>query len=197
MGTGLVVALLMGGCVQTALLPSGQLDGGETVVSANLDEPGFLYIPRLNLQVTQGLGGGDLTGNVAGTLGMVGGGLAGRYYLTDAVNVEGQVQVQSVCLSEETRQATVLLGGQQTTRPDDHLYLGGHAGGLYGEELLAVQNKRHAYPLVGGTIGVGHIDLGGAWRMQMELESSVPVTTGEWELVPPARVSIGVFRHWE
>jgi len=192
-----VVALPTTGCVQTALLPSRHLAEGETVVAASLDEPGFLYVPRLNLQVTQGLGGGDLSANVGGTVQTVGGGLAGRYYLTDALTAEGQVQ--GVRVFDNSWTAAALLGIQQTTDPSDHLYVGGHVGGMRGTEILAdADESPRTLPLVGGSIGVGHIDLGGAWRMQIELEASVSVPSSEEEgLVPPAHLSIGVFRRWE
>lgn len=52
------------------------------------------------------------------------------------------------------------------------------------------------------TVGVGGGDvtanLGGPWRMQIELEANAPVPAGQWDgPLPPGRISIGVFRYGE
>lgn len=194
-GLVLVVGLLVGGCVQTATLPAQQLASGDAVVAAGLDEPGVLYVPRLKGQFTQGFGAGDVTATFGGP--PVGGGLTGRYYLGDGLNVELEAQVARV-QDEWTRLA--LLGIQSVPSPDDaSLYLGAQAGVLHGREVsFSGTTSVHRRPLVGGTIGYGPIDLGGSWRMQVELEANVPIPPSEEEgPLPPVHLSVGVFHIFE
>lgn len=190
----LCAALLSGGCVQTAMLPAQQLDSGTTVVGASIDEPGFLYIPRVNVQVTQGIGGGDLSANLSGP--PVGGGVTGRAYLSDQLNVEVQAQATALNGAAGPASGLVLVGLQQAPTPNQW-YLGAQAGIVRGTgfDIGGSTSDVQTRPLVGASFGVGPFDVGTDWRMQLELETNVPV--GPWEDDPPfpaTRISIGFFR---
>lgn len=65
------------GCVQTSMPPARQLDAGDAVLSASVDEPGVGYIPRATGQFTYGLGRGDLTFNLGAMIRTYGGGMMG------------------------------------------------------------------------------------------------------------------------
>lgn len=207
---GLAAGLLSGGCVQTAMTPAQQIEPGTTVLSASLDEPGVAYVPRLNAQLTQGLGGGDLTANVSiPSLIGVGAGLTGRYYLSDRLT--GELQLQAGGILRRTA-ALALLGIQKG--PVDtvnwpvstgHWYFGGRVGATMGKppELLGrgrglSEVETVVAPVVGGTVGYGPVDIGSNWRMQIEAEANVPLSRNEFELddvpFPATRLSIGFFR---
>ncbi len=199
----LLFLLLVGpGCVQTAMLPARQLDAGETAVSVAIHEPGVLYVPWANGQLTYGLGGSDVSVNLGGSAGAVGGGLAGRAYLSDLVNAEGQVQLAEVI---NARQG-LLQGGLQGVPSEQHpLYVGGRLGLLRGTGVLeegfgssGPEGPPHSIPYVGATLGYGRIDLGGAWALQLEVEANVPippVAENDDRPLPPSRISIGLFRY--
>lgn len=194
-----IVLLATTGCVQTAMLPAHQLEDGETVAGVSLDEPGFLYVPRLNVQATQGLGGGDLTANVSGTALAVGGGLSGRYYLTDAVHLEGQLQTANRL--EFGWVGAGLVGVQQAATASDPWYLGGNVGviGMDGRDLSTPdRDEARAFPMVGASVGAGHLEVSDSWRMQVELEGHVPFGLSGYpeDVFPPVRFSIGIFRLW-
>lgn len=207
---GLAAGLLSGGCVQTAMTPAQQIEPGTTVLSASLDEPGFAYIPRLNAQLTQGLGGGDLTANVSvPSLIGAGAGLTGRYYLSDRLT--GELQLQAGGIPGRTA-ALALLGVQKG--PVDtvnwpvstgHWYFGGRVGATVGKppELLGrgrdlSEVETVVAPVVGGTVGYGPVEIGSNWQMQIEAEANVPLSRNEFELdavpFPATRLSIGFFR---
>lgn len=160
----LAVLLLTSGCVQTAMLPATQVDTGETVGSISIDEPGVLVIPRLNLQVTQGLEGHkDVTLNLSGVptedVVFPGIGITGRYYLTDKANAE--LQVQGAGLAGWTN--LVLVGVQEVPVGDDSWYVGGQVGLINGRgEVISDSSPtaRQTHPVIGGSIGYGPIDLG-------------------------------------
>lgn len=195
LGAVLAAALLMSGCVQTAMLPAQQLDSGTTVASASLDEPGFLYIPRANVQLTQGVGGGDISVNLSGPL--LGGGIIGRTYLSPGLNAELQVQAAALNGEGEPGTGLVLAGVQEAPTRADQWYLGGQLGVIHGAGFVINQTPEvQTRPVVGGSVGFGPIDLGGAWRMQVELEGNAPLGgLGEDDPpLPATRLSIGFFR---
>ena len=198
-----VVVCLTGGCVQTAMLPADRLEDGETRASFGVDDPGALFIPRLNAQVTQGLGGGDLTANVSvlplSNQAVVGGGLAARSYLASDLSVEGQLQITAF----SGRAAGLALLGLQTIPPSEGgWYVGGQTGVVSGPSpdvlfpggASAETARTWTAPVVGGTVGYGPIGLGPSARVQIELKANVPVWGDEGE-APPATtgLSIGVF----
>lgn len=201
------IALLLGmfastGCVQTAMLPASQLDAGETAVSVSIDEPGMLYVPRANGQFTYGLGGGDLSLNLGGTVGSFGGGVAARSYLSEAVNAEAQVQLADVW---DARQWLVQAGIQGVPPEENSLFVGGQLGALRGtapleEQLGGYQRETpiQTVPFIGASLGYGRIELGKGWALQIELEANVPIppTVEEDDRpLPPSKLSVGIFRH--
>lgn len=194
------VGVLSGGCVQTAMLPAQRLDAGTTVTSVHLDEPGFLYLPRANVQVTQGLGGGDLSLNASYPF--LGGGLTGRYYLGGGVNAELQLQAMRNGDAAEGPSGLALLGVQTVPASLSSWYLGAQVGALNTHELDFFNasprrpSRRYTTAVAGGSVGYGPVDLGGAWRLQVELAVNAPLSQYAFERLPyPAsRLSIGVFR---
>jgi hypothetical protein len=181
--------------MQTAMLPAERLDGGTVALSASLDEPGALAFPRLNAQGSVGLGGGEIAANVGATPSSVGGGLAGRVYLPGSLNVEMQAQAARVVAP----QAAALVGVQGVPSDRWPVYLGVRGGVLSGRNAISdAPTERQTAPLVGATIGVGAFELGGNWRLQAELEANVPIplaATDRDDLpLPPARLSVGIFR---
>lgn len=194
----LISAVLSAGCIQTATLPAHQIDRGETVSSASVDVPGFAWIPRANLQVTQGLGGGDVSTNFGGTATAFGGGLSGRYYVSEHLNAELQVQTGHVFDDWAT---TVFGGIQQAATNDRSWYLGIHGGLLNGKKvninLPESHYSRKTLPMMGGTIGIGKIELGEAWILQVEMEVNATIPYTDEASVPPSRLSLGLFRTWD
>jgi hypothetical protein len=200
------VAFLTGGCVQTAMLPADRLEDGETRASFGVDEPGALFIPRLNAQVTHGVGGADLTANVSvlplSERAIVGGGLAARSYLAYDLSVEGQLQVTSF----SGRTVGLALLGLQTIPPSEGgWYVGAQTGVVRGPspDVLvwgssSAERRTWTAPVVGGTVGYGPIGLGPSARMQIELKANMPVWGDEGE-APPATtgLSVGVFGLFE
>jgi hypothetical protein len=197
------VAFLTGGCVQTAMLPADRLEDGETRGSLGLEAPGALFYPRINAQVTHGVGGADLTANVSAVplsdQTILGGGVAARSYLTRDLGVE--VQAQGTALSGQP--AGLVLMGLQTIPPDEGgWYAGGQTGVVSGPspDVLvwggssAETARTWTAPVVGGTVGYGPIGLGPSARMQIELKANMPVWGDEGE-APPATtgLSVGVF----
>ena len=176
------------------MLPAQQLDSGTTVAAASVDEPGFLYVPRANVQVTQGVGGGDLSVNLSGP--PVGGGLAGRAYLSDRVNAELQVQAAALNGEGEPGTGLVLVGLQRAPTGADQWYLGGQVGVIHGAGFVLNQTPEvQTRPVVGASLGFGPIDLGGDWQMQVELEGNAPLGgLGEDDPpLPATRLSVGFF----
>ena len=194
LGVVLATVLLGSGCVQTAMLPAQQLDSGTTVAAASLDEPGFLYVPRANVQLTQGIGGGDLSVNLSAPL--VGGGLTGRAYLSDRVNAELQVQAAALNGGEDPPTGLALVGVQEAPTGADQWYLGGQFGIIHGPGFVFNQAPEvKTRPVVGASIGFGPVDLGTDWRLQVELEGNAPLGgSDDGDLpIPATRLSIGVF----
>lgn len=189
-----IASLLIGGCVQTAMLPAQQLDAGTTVAGASLDEPGILYIPRANVQLTQGLGGGDLSVNLSGP--PLGAGLTGRAYLSGRASAE--LQVQAAALDDAGGAPTAglaLLGVQEVPTGEDRWYFGGQAGVIHGTGIrVGGPADVQTLPVVGASLGLGSFDLGSSWQIQVELASNVPVPVGNADLSPATRLSVGVFR---
>lgn len=194
----LISAVLTAGCIQTATLPAHQVDRGETVASASVDVPASAWIPRANVQVTQGWGGGDVSANVSGSFSLFGGGLSGRYYVSDNLNAELQVQTGRVF---EDWTTTAFGGIQQAATNDRPWYLGIHGGLLNGEKinvnLPESYYSRKTLPMIGSTIGVGKIELGETWTLQVEMEVNATIPYTDEASVPPSRISIGLFRTWE
>jgi len=189
-----LAACLLTGCLQTSMLPARQLDRGEVVASGALHAPSLLYIPSLMGQATAGLGGGDLTANVGGSALGLSAGTGGRLYLSPSTNLEAQSRVM---VAGETPRWLATVGLQDVPRADEPLYYGAHVGGVGGDPLEFDQPQpRNAYPVAGITVGLGYIDLGGSWFMQVELEANLPFGAEDGPL-PPGGVSIGVFRYAE
>lgn len=200
------VAFLTGGCVQTAMLPADRLEDGETRGSLGIDAPGALFYPRVNAQVTHGVGGADLTANVSAVplsdQSIVGGGVAARSYLTRDVSAE--VQAQGTVLSGQP--AGLVLLGLQTIPPDEGgWYAGGQAGVVRGPspDVLvwdgsSAERRTWTAPVVGGTVGYGPVRIAPSARMQLELKLNVPAWDDEGE-APPAStgLSVGVFGLFE
>ena len=185
------------------MLPADRLEDGETRGALGLEAPGALFHPRINAQVTHGVGGGDLTANVSAVplpnQPIVGGGVAARSYLTRALSAE--VQAQATVFSGQP--AGLVLLGLQTIPPDEGgWYVGGQTGVVSGPspDVLswggapAEERRTWTAPVVGGTVGYGPIDLGSSTRMQVELKANMPVWGDEGE-APPAStgLSVGVF----
>lgn len=186
------------------MTPAQQIEPETTVLSASLDEPGFLYVPRLNVQLTQGLGGGDLTANasVPSLIGF-GAGLTGRYYLTDRLT--GKLQFQAGGLPEQAA-ALGLLGLQRGPVGTESWYFGGQVGVTSGKppDFLGTgagvsEGEPATAPVIGGSVGYGPMDIGSNWQMQIELEANAPLTLEQdFDLdevpFPATRLSIGFFR---
>lgn len=196
-----IASLLIGGCVQTAMLPAQQLDAGTTVAGASLDEPGILYIPRANVQLTQGLGGGDLSVNLSGP--PLGAGLTGRAYLSGRASAELQVQAAALEDAFDAGGAPTtglaLLGVQEVPTGEDRWYFGGQAGVIHGTGIrVGGPADVQTLPVVGASLGLGSFDLGSSWQIQVELASNVPVPVGNADdddpPLPATRLSVGVFR---
>lgn len=202
----LAVGLGAGGCVQTAMLPARQLGPGTTAASATLDEPGFLLVPRANVQVTQGLGGGDLSANAslhpAEPL-LVGGGLTGRYYVGPYVSAEAQVQALAPEASFEDLSGLALLGVHTMPASPPSWSLGAQVGALSARELdlegvsdpSPPTRPRYTSAVLGGSVSYGPIRLGASTEWQIELEVNAPLARRAFERLPlPAtRLSVGVF----
>ncbi len=174
------------------MLPAQQLDSGDTVPAVAIDEPGILYIPRGTVQVTHGVGGGDLTANLSGP--PLGGGLTGRYYLSRGATAE--VQVQGAQFSGWS--VLTLLGIQEVPHGEDAWFLGGRIGAINGRANQlsdAGPTDRRTYPVVGGSIGYAPFSIGEQWKMQIEVEGNVPLSGSEDDPPRPAtRLSVGFFR---
>lgn len=187
LGALCITSILASGCVQTAMLPARQLESGTTVASTSLDEPGRVILPRLNAQVTHGLGGGDFTVNLS--VPPFGGGLTGRYYLTDRASAKFQLQVAPLRAGAT---GLGLVGIQETPTREDSWYFGAQLGTINGVDQ--VNGNRKTTPVIGGSAGYGPVDLGSSWQMQVEFESNVPLSTPEGHPpVPATRLSIGFF----
>jgi hypothetical protein len=197
-----VVVCLTGGCVQTAMLPADRLEDGETRAALGVDEPGALFIPRLNVQVTQGLGGGDVTANLGAVpvsdQPIVGGGLAARSYLTHDLSVEAQVQATS--FSGDTA-GLVLVGVQTIPSDEGGWYIGGQTGVVSGPSLDVLSGdggRTWTAPVAGGTVGYGPVRIGASTRMQIELKANMPVWGDEGEAPPVSTgLSVGIFGLFE
>jgi hypothetical protein len=195
-----VVVLLTGGCIQTAMLPADRVEDGETRGSLGLEAPGALFCPRINAQVTHGVGGADLTANVSAVpfpdQAIVGGGLAARSYLAYDLSVEGQLQITSF----SGRSAGLVLVGLQTIPPDEGgWYAGGQTGVVSGPSpdvlfpggASAETERTWTAPVVGGTVGYGPVRIAPSARMQLELKLNVPAWDDEGE-APPASTGLSV-----
>lgn len=200
-----VVVCLTGGCVQTAMLPADRLEDGETRGSLGLEAPGALFYPRINAQVTHGVGGADLTANVSAVplsdQTILGGGVAARSYLTRDLSLEAQLQATSL----SGRTAGLVLLGLQTIPPDEGgWYAGGQTGVVSGPSPDVVvwdgssERRTWTAPVVGGTVGYGPVRIAPSARMQLELKLNVPAWDDEGE-APPAStgLSVGVFGLFE
>lgn len=185
------------------MTPARQIGSETTVLSASLDEPGFAYAPRLNVQLTRGLEGGDLTANVSfpSLLG-AGAGLTGRYYVTD--HLTGNLQFQAGGLPEQTA-VLGLVGVQSVPTGTGGWYVGGQLGAINGRppDVLgtgtgAPNAEQVAAPVVGGSVGYGPVEIGSNWRMQIELEANAPLTEEDFDLdeipFPATRLSVGLLR---
>ena len=161
------------------------------MASASLDEPGQVIIPRVNAQLTQGLGSGDFTANLS--VPPFGGGLTGRYYLNERYNAELQVQAAPL---RSNATVVALLGLQEVPADASTWYYGAQAGTVSGHD--DVNDVRSATTVVGASAGYGPFELEGDWRMQVELEANVPLSTTQGDPpVPASRISIGFFRLFE
>jgi hypothetical protein len=190
------VLFLTGGCVQTAMLPAQQIEAGETVATVSLDEPGFLYIPRANVQFTAGLGGGDVSANVSGPL--LGAGMTGRYYLSGRLNAEMQGQVTGLSGGLGEPQGLLLLGVKENPTGGDTVYLGARAGAIHGPPFLdfggSPGDPPQTHPVVGATVGMGPFEVGSSWQVQVELEGNAPIAPGSDDPpLPATRISVGLF----
>jgi hypothetical protein len=187
------------------MLPADRLEDGETRGSLGLEAPGALFYPRVNAQVTHGVGGADLTANVSAVPvsehPIVGGGLAARSYLTRDLSLEAQLQATSL----SGRTAGLVLLGLQTIPPDEGgWYAGGQTGVVSGPSPDVVvwdgssERRTWTAPVVGGTVGYGPVRIAPSARMQLELKLNVPAWGDEGE-APPAStgVSVGVFGLFE
>ena len=202
-----VVVCLTGGCVQTAMLPADRLEDGETRAALGVDVPAAFILPRANVQVTQGFGGGDVTANLGAVpvsgQPIVGGGLAARSYLPRDLSVEAQVQATS--FSGEV--AGLVLVGLQTIPPDEGgWYVGGQTGIVSGPgpHVLSMNGasgdagRAWTAPVVGGTVGYGPTRIDASTRMQIELKANVPVWGDEGEAPPVSTgLSVGIFGLFE
>lgn len=87
-------ALMLTGCAFTTMDPAHKLAAGEVVAQGALDEPGFLYIPRVSGAVTYGIAGkADIGAHVGTTIANVNGGASLRYYAARRwfVGVQGDI----------------------------------------------------------------------------------------------------------
>lgn len=185
------------------MLPAHQLETGETVAAASLDEPGYLYVPRLNLQATQGFGGGDLSANVSGTVEQYGGGITGRYYLNEHLNAELQIQGTSLFhdssgLFSHSWDGMALLGIQEAATDSEPLYVGVHGGGI-GKNVADARapfRTTRFKPALGGSVGYASSPEA-SWSVQVEMEAVASFFREEKLVISSARLSIGLFRIWE
>jgi hypothetical protein len=181
------------------MLPAHQLETGTTVAAGSFDEPGVLFLPRLNAQLTRGLGGGDLTVNVGavpldGSF-FPGGGLTGRYYLSDRLNAELQLQVTAM---EDGWTRLGLVGIQEAPTEQDPLYVGGQVGVIDGRayEVGPGRGPPITAPVIGASVGTVQFHPGTPWQVQVELESNAPLpfgTDGKDLPIPATRLSVGLF----
>jgi hypothetical protein len=84
------------GCSSTTMRTARQLEAGDIVVSGGLDEPGFLYVPRVSGQVMYGIGLGDLSVHGGTTIVTFNGGLGGRFYLGERWNAGLQLDANGI-----------------------------------------------------------------------------------------------------
>lgn len=204
-----LTVLLLGGCVQTAMLPANEVEEGETYASVSVGEPGALFIPRLNVQITQGVGGGDVTAILSTTptpeQPIFGGGVAARSYLKDDLALEGQLQATLFPTSSPSQRATAglaLVGVQTIPSEPGSLYGGGQVGIVsgpspdvaFGVGEPAGESRTWTAPVFGGTLGCGPIYWGEATHLQIELTANLPAWGDEGDPpIPATGVSIGVF----
>jgi hypothetical protein len=183
-----------GGCTQTAMLPAKQLDEGTTAVSATLDEPGVAYVPRVNAQLTQGFGGGDVTVNASYPV--PGAGLTGRAYLDENVNAELQLQAARNLEGEDGGSVLALAGLQEAPTGRDSWYLGAQAGMIHGEQWLSFSSppETQTLPVAGASIGVAPLHDNDNLEIQVELEVNAPLFATGDPPMPASRISIGIYR---
>lgn len=110
----LLLVVLTSGCSFATMTPAHKLDKGQVVVQGALDEPGFLYIPRLSGQATFGTGGADLGVHVGTTLLTANAGVTARAYLGNTaltLQADGIITTfdESLFSSSGTRFGTVTL----------------------------------------------------------------------------------------
>ncbi len=93
----LCLAITLSACAFTKMETANQLQDGEQVYSASLDNIGFGPIPRANFSVMQGIANtGDVSAHVGTTLFSANAGIGGRFYLGERVNLSLQGDVMTV-----------------------------------------------------------------------------------------------------
>lgn len=94
----LLSALLMVvGCSFTTMETARQLDSNEIVASGSLDWPGYLIIPRANVNAMYGLGGfGDINAHMGGTPVSYNFGVGSRVYPSDQITLSLQTDFMNI-----------------------------------------------------------------------------------------------------
>ncbi|MFB6098241.1 MAG: hypothetical protein ABEK84_03860, partial [Salinibacter sp.] len=124
--------------MQTSMLPARQLEASETALSASIHvPPKFVTATEVNGQLTIGGGGADLSLNVSASQASVSVGIAPRLYLSDRLNLQGQLRA-----GLENMGPLAVVGLQSVPSGKMPFYVGGYGGVL-----------RDTGPLVGGRIG--------------------------------------------
>lgn len=158
------------GCSSTTMRTARQLEAGDLVLSGGLDEPGFLYVPRVSAQVMYGIGVGDLSVHAGTTLVMLNGGLGARFYLGERWNAGLQLDANGILGNSGDVDFSGLYSGtlQVTTaaRKKYGLYGGFHLAGH-----TSADGDRNVEPPVFNAGLVGGVDILLADDVGMQLEA--------------------------
>lgn len=180
---GIAAALLLAGCSFSTIAPAHKLDSGEIVVQGAIDEPGFLFIPRLSAAVTYGLGGAGDIGAHAGTTGFtVNGGATARLYTGKHSALSVQGDIFSTTFEEDLFTSGTRLGIVTLTPRFGRVLSDRHQqfyGGAQGVALLPfrVEGPANAYFPSSQVLGVGAylgyaFDSEGDWDIQLEVSGA-------------------------
>lgn len=132
----LILAVLGSGCSFATMTPAHRLDAGDVVVQGALDEPGFLYIPRLSGQVSFGTGGADLGVHAGTSLLTLNAGATARVYLGNtalSLQADGVITTfQETLFSSGTRFGILNLTPRfgRLLREGESIYYGGQIHGI-------------------------------------------------------------------
>ncbi len=208
-GAALFALASLSGCAFQTMEPAHRLGAGEVVLQAALDGPGFLYIPRLSLQGTIGVGDvGDVGAHIGTSIVMANAGVSGRWYAARrfALSLQSDAQLSipedSFFVDGRAGVITNTFRAGRVLATDDDLFYGGFQTmlllpiGVDGNNDFSLNNS----PGVGAG---GYVGLG--WDTQYDVDfqmefSASPVLyfqdEGQYVVSPAPFVQLGFAVQW-